>query len=192
METNSIPEVVAAGLVTPGIRIYGALDDVAVTAFLGQLGGNDPNSGPLLIELDSTGGDADAGRRIAEEIRLAQEFAGLEVWCLGKTRVASAAVTIMAAVPPQRRWLTRDTTLLIHGRRMTRDVHLDGPLDGCRRMLAEIISDIDQGLRCEEDGFALLVKSAPLSVSQVRDKAYDGWYLTASEALNLGLVAGVV
>jgi hypothetical protein len=50
------------------------------------------------------------------------------MWFLGKTLVASAAVTFMAAFPRDRRWLTRDTTLLIHGRRMMRNVHLEGPL----------------------------------------------------------------
>ena len=69
------------------------------------------------------------------------------MWFLGRTLVASAAVTVMAGFPCNRRWLTRDTTLLIHGRRMLRNVHLKRPLGSCRRVLEEIIADIDNGLR---------------------------------------------
>jgi hypothetical protein len=68
------------------------------------------------------------------------------MWFLGKTLVASAAVMVMAGFPRDRRCLTRDTTLLIHGRRMMRNVHLEGPLGSCRRVLEEIIADIDNGL----------------------------------------------
>ena len=70
------------------------------------------------------------------------------MWFLGKTLVASA-VTFMAAFPRDRRWLTRDTTLLIHGRRMMCNAHLEGPLGSCRRVLEEIIAGIDNGLRVE-------------------------------------------
>jgi hypothetical protein len=76
------------------------------------------------------------------------------MWLLGKTLFAAAAVTVMAAFPRDRRWLTSDTTLLIHGRRMMRNVHLEGPLGSCRRVLEEIIADIDNGLRVENEGFA--------------------------------------
>ena len=43
---------------------------------------------------------------------------------LGKTLVASAGVTVMAAFPKDKRWLTRDAALLIHGRRIVKDLHL--------------------------------------------------------------------
>jgi ATP-dependent protease ClpP protease subunit len=58
---------------------------------------------------------------------------GRDVWFLGKTLVASAGVTVMAAFPKAKRWLTRDSALLIHGRRMVKDLHLEGPLGSCRR-----------------------------------------------------------
>jgi hypothetical protein len=98
----------------------------------------------------------------------------------------------MAAFLRDRRWLTRDTTLLIHGRRMTRDVHLEGPLGSARRVLEEIIADIDNGLRLEDDGFAELIEGSGVSLDDIRRRAYGGWYLPAQEALDLGLVAGLV
>jgi hypothetical protein len=56
--------------------------------------------------------------------------------------------------------LTRDAAVLIHGRRMVKDLHLEGPLGSCRRVLEEMIADIDHGLRLEEQGFAELIDGA--------------------------------
>ena len=57
---------------TPDIRLYGVV-------------------GPeMLAELPPNGGDADLGRRIAQELRLWQEKDGRELWFLGKTYLFSA------------------------------------------------------------------------------------------------------
>ena len=104
--------------------------------------------------------------------------------------MCQARKAIMASFPRDRRWLTRDTTLLIHGRRMMRNVHLEGPLGSCRRVLEEIIADIDNGLRVE--GFAELIAGSAMSLDDIRSRSYGGWYLSATQALELGLVAGLV
>lgn len=96
-----------------------------------------------------------------------------------RTLVASAAVTFMAGFARDRRWLTRDTTLLIHGRRITREIHLEGPLGSCRRVLEEAIADIDNGLRIEDGGFAELIEGSTVSLEEIRRRSYGGWYLTA-------------
>src|SRR5438067_7273627 len=146
----------------------------------------------ILIELFTDGGDAEIGRRLAEEVRLLRQEHGRDVWFLGKTLVASAGVTVMAAFPKEKRWLTRDAALLIHGRRMVKDLHLEGPLGSCRRVLEEMIADIDHGLRLEEQGFAELIDGANVDAEEIARRAYGGWYLSAEEALNRGLVAGLV
>src|SRR5438552_3698086 len=109
-----------------------------------------------------------------------------------RSAVASAGVTVMAAFPKERRWLTRDAALLIHGRRMFKDLHLEGPLGSCRRVLEEMIADIDHGLRLEERGFAELIDGADVDAEEIARRAYGGWYLSAEEALSRGLVAGLV
>jgi ATP-dependent Clp protease, protease subunit len=103
-----------------------------------------------------------------------------------------ARKAIMASFPRDRRRLTRDTTLLIHGRRMMRNVHLEGPLGSCRRVLEEIIADIDNGLRVEDEGFPELIAGSAVSLDDIRSRSYGGWYLSATQALELGLVAGLV
>jgi hypothetical protein len=90
----------------------------------------------------------------------------------------------MAGFPRDRRWFTRDTTLLIHGRRMLCNVHPEGPLGSYRRVLEEIIADIDNGLRVEDDGFAELIVGSTISLDDIRRKAYGGWYLSAVRRWN--------
>ena len=192
-DTNAeIPPVLAARLAHPTVRLSGAIDEAAAASFLNQILPVLEVPGSIVVELFSPGGDADIGCRLAQEVRLLREAHGRDMWFLGKTLVASAAVTFMAGFSRDRRWLTRDTTLLIHGRRMMRDLHLEGPLGNCRRMLEEMIADIDNGLRVEDQGFAELIEGSAVSLEEIRRRSYGGWYLTASQALELGLVAGLV
>jgi hypothetical protein len=55
-----------------------------------------------------------------------------------------------------------------------------------------MIADIDHGLRLEEQGFAELIDGADVHAEEIARRAYGGWYLSAGEALNRGLVAGLV
>ena len=187
-----IPAELFARLANPTVRLSGPIDEGAVSAFLRQVLPILGLPGAIVVELFSAGGDADIGRRLAEEVRLLRTVHGRDLWFLGKTQVASAAVTVMAAFPRERRWLTRDATLLIHGRRMTRALTLDGPLGSCRRVLEEMIADIDNGLRVEDEGFAELVAGSAVTLEDLRRRSYGGWYLSAPEALELGLIAGLI
>ena len=47
-------------------------------------------------------------------------------------------------------------------------MHLEGPLGSCRRVLEEIIADIDNGLRVEDDGFAELIIGSAVSLDDIR------------------------
>ena len=149
--------------------------------------------GPVVLELSSNGGEADAGRRIALELRLWQEKDGREVWFLGKTYVFSAAITIMSGIPPDRRFLTEDCELLIHERKMQKDIHLDGALRGCRSAVQDVLAEIESGQRLEREGFAQLVKGTGLTADDISRRVMErDWYLTANEAVDIGLVAGVI
>jgi ATP-dependent Clp protease, protease subunit len=65
-------------------------------------------------------------------------------------------------------------------------------LGSCRRVLEEMIADIDHGLRLEERGFAELIDGSNVGTEEVARRAYGGWYLSAEEAFSRGLVAGLV
>ena len=191
-ELASIPEEIRARLARPTIRLSGSVGHPMVGSFFDQLLPVLEVEGSILVELFTDGGDAEIGRRLAEEVRLLRLQQGRDVWFLGKTLVASAGVTVMAAFPKDKRWLTRDSALLIHGRRMVKDLHLEGPLGSCRRVLEEMIADIDHGLRLEEQGFAELIRGTNVDAEEITRRAYGGWYLSAEEALSRGLVAGLV
>src|SRR6201987_4096998 len=118
-----IPESIRARLARPTVRLSGSVGHPMVASFFDQLLPVLAIEGSILVELYPDGGDAEIGRRLAEEVRLLQHHLGRDIWFLGKTLVASAGVTIMAAFPKERRWLTRDTDVLIHRRRMVKDAH---------------------------------------------------------------------
>src|SRR5690606_20949780 len=84
--------------------------------------------GPLILCLTTLGGDPDAARRMALEVRLLHEKKGRDIYFLGKTTVYSAGVIVMAAFPKQYRFLTDDAVLLVHERRIKKDVKFDGPM----------------------------------------------------------------
>src|SRR6201994_3084203 len=191
-EPAAIPEEIRARLARPTIRLSGPVGHPMVASFFDQLLPVLEIDGSILIELFTDGGDAEIGRRLAEEIRLLRQEHARDVWFLGKTLVASAGVTVMAAFPKDKRWLTRDTALLIHGRRMIKDLHLEGPLGSCRRVLEEMIADIDHGLCLEEQGFAELITGTSVDAEEIASSAYSGWYLTAEESLSRKLVAGLI
>jgi hypothetical protein len=159
-ELPSIPEAIRARVARPTVRLSGPVGPPMVASFFDQLLPVLEVGGSILIELFTDGGDAEIGRRLAEEMRLLRREHARDIWFLGKTLVASAGVTVMAAFPKDKRWLTRDAALLIHGRRMVKDLHLEGPLGSCRRVLEEMIADIDHELRLEEQGFAERIDGA--------------------------------
>lgn len=175
----------------PDIRLFGAVNASMLAEFFRQQSAV-PDGKALVFELSTSGGEADTGRRIAEELRLWQEE-GREIFFLGKTHVFSAGVTIMAAVPPDHRFLTLDTELLIHERRMKQDVVLDGALRGCRSTVQNLIAEIESGQRLEYDDFTKLVDGTRITLEQLAEKVMDrDWYLSAKEAQELGLIASVV
>jgi len=49
-------------------------------------------------------------------------------------------------------------------------------------------------MACEwkDKGFAGLIVGSSVSLDNIRPKSYGGWYLSAAQALELGLVAGLV
>ncbi|MDO9358106.1 MAG: ATP-dependent Clp protease proteolytic subunit [Polaromonas sp.] len=176
---------------SPDLRLFGKVDASMLGEFFRQQA-EAAFGKAIVIELSTSGGDADIGRRIAQEIRLWRD-SGVEVFFLGKTYVFSAGITIMSAFEPSHRFLTADCELLIHERKMKKDLHLEGALRGCLSAVKDVLAEIESGQRLEREGFSKLVAGTRLSVQDLENKVYaKDWYLPAREALELGLVAGLV
>ncbi|MES2280780.1 MAG: ATP-dependent Clp protease proteolytic subunit [Pseudomonadota bacterium] len=176
---------------SPDIRLFGQVNDAMLSEFFRQQA-EVPANKALVMELSTSGGDADIGRRIAQEVRMWSQT-GRDVYFLGKTFVFSAGITIMSAFPRSQRFMTADCELLIHERKMKKDLHLEGALRGCMSAVNDVLAEIESGQRLEREGFAQLAEGSTLSATDIGNKVYNkDWYLTAQEALVLGLIQGVV
>ena len=180
-------------------RLFGNVDKEMLQSFFAQLDAARDAPGPLLLEMTTEGGEADIGRRMALEVRLLREArAGRDgddarVCFLGKTIVYSAGVTVMSAFPAADRWLTRDTVLLIHERKLDKTVHFAGPLRAVLAVARDLVAELENGERLERDGFADLVRGSDVGMDELMGHALTAnWYVDAAEALGRGLVTGLV
>ena len=150
-----------------------------------------PSEGPVVFELSTSGGDADFGRRIAQEIRQWRNEKA-DLFFLGKSFVYSAGVTIMGAFDRSHRFLSPDCELLIHERKLKKTLRLDGALRACAAVVKNTLAEIQSGERLERDGFKELVGGSSITVEDLQAKVFDrDWYLPAAQAQQLGLVAGI-
>lgn len=176
----------------PHIRLFGHVDAGMLSEFLRQQA-QAPQGEPIVFELSTQGGDADIGRRMAQEIRLWREQRQADLYFLGKTFVYSAGVTVMSAFPVERRFLTDDTVLLIHERKLTKTLELKGALRACRALVDDVLAQIESGQAVEDRDFARLVQGSRLSHAELRERVLArDWYVPAAEALRHGLVAEVI
>jgi ATP-dependent protease ClpP protease subunit len=176
---------------SPTIRLFGSVNENMLSEFFRQQAQADAQQ-PVIFELSTSGGEADVGRRMALELRLWQDQ-GAKVYFLGKSYVFSAGITIMSAIPVERRFLARDCELLIHERKITRDLSLDGSLRSCKAKVNDMLAEIESGQRLEREGFAQLVQGCRLSVEELERRVLEkDWFLNAREAADIGLVAGVL
>jgi ATP-dependent protease ClpP protease subunit len=174
----------------PDIRLIGNIDENMLQNFLDQSAKLE-GDGPIVLELSTSGGEADTARRLAQEVRMLSQ--AREVFFLGKTYVYSAGITVMAAVPPSHRFLTRDTVLLVHERRMEKTVQLSGALRSSVAVVQDLMAELEIGQSLERKGFETLVDGSQLSVDELLDRVMEkDWYMPAEEALSLRLVAGLV
>ena len=179
-------------LSNPNARLWGPIDQQSANNLLDQIQAVRNGEGPLVLELTTNGGDADGGRRLAQEIRLMRQWHGRETYFLGKTAVMSAGVTIMAAFPKQYRYLTRDCRLLVHERRMKKTVELNGPMAANIQIVKEVLAEIEAAEAVEREGFAELVEGSNITEPELFKRAVHNYYLSAQEALDLGLIAGLI
>lgn len=174
---------------SPDIRLFGKVNEAMLTEFFRQQAQAQPDK-PIVMELSTSGGDADIGRRIAQEVRM-WRAGGRDAFFLGKTYVYSAGITVMSSFPRTHRFLTADCELLVHERKIKKELHLVGALRGCLAMVNDVLAEIEPGQRLEREGFEALVQGTSLSVEDVLAKVcHKDWYLTARQALAIELVEG--
>lgn len=179
-------------LFQPQVRLVGEVNERFVRDFLEQMNALSGDEAEICIELTTPGGDADLARRMIHEIDMWRERREARLLFLGVSQVHSAGVTFMAAFPPEDRYLSGDAILLIHGRRLQRTIELSGPLRGTLAHLRSLTSQVELGIKLEEEGFERLIRGSDIEFDEIVHHSRFNWYVRASEALERGLVAGLV
>ena len=187
MSKNRTPDEVLA---SPQLRLVGHMDESLYKEFRDQLDAA-PEQGPLVIAITTLGGNPEIARAMADDVRLLRQ-AGRELNFLGKATVYSAGATFMAGFPVENRYVTVGTRLMVHERHITRTIDLSGPLKSCTDQLKAVLHEIDHSIAIEEEGFRDFVEGSKVEFGEVREKASCNWYIDSEEALERGLIAGVI
>ena len=178
-------------LARPHIQLYGTVDDMMYAKFLDGLAAA-PTDGPLVVSITTLGGDPEMARAMGDSIRLLREYTGREALFLGKVAVYSAGATFMSAFPADKRFLTKNSRLMIHERLMNSTVQLSGPLNTLSPVLNAKLNEIEDSIRIQDEGFADLVRGSRVTLDELKERAPHNWYIEASQARDLGLVLDII
>ena len=185
--TDAVPQIVDR----PQISLIGDIDKFAVERFRDQLRAAEKAGGDVALEITTEGGDAEMGRRIVLDIEAARARLPGRFLFLGKTVVYSAGITIMSAFPCRDRWLAADAMLMIHGRKLEKTLEVSGPIRTNIPMIEALLAQMRTAIELEDNGFRRLIDGCDIGLEELREKAQSNWYLTAQEAAERGLVAGI-
>ena len=175
------------------ISLIGSVTEDMARSLREQLRELEPGDEPITLEMTTLGGDAELARRMVLDIDQARErLSPRRLLFLGKTVVYSAGVTVMSAFPRDDRFLAADATLLIHCRQLDKTVEIDGPLRASLPRIEALCHELCTGIELEKRSFERLIEGTSVTLEALLEKALYNWYLSAEEALELGLIAGIV
>lgn len=182
----------AADFMAPGILLAGPVDYDMYRDFRRQL--VDVRDQALVtIELTTLGGDPEVARMMGEDIRFQSETQpGRRFAFLGKAAIYSAGTTFMSFFARPNRYLTRGTRLMVHERKLKKDLRVEGPLTTCIAGLRAALNEIECSIAIQNEGFANLVRGSQVSLDEVLRRAPENWYIEAEEARALGLIEAVI
>ena len=152
-----------------------------------------PTSGLVVIELSTLCGDPEVARMMGEDIRFDSEIGpDRRVVFLGKAAIYSAGATFMSFFATRNRYVTRGTRVMIHERKMEKVLRVTGPLTTCVPSVEALLNEIKHSIAIQNEGFENLIRGSQVTMDEVLRRAPGNWYLEAQEALELGLIAGVI
>src|ERR1700753_4195052 len=182
----------ATAFKSPAIALSGVVDYEMYTKFRQQFDAAADKS-LVVIELSTLGGDPEVARMMGEDIRFATEMAPARRFVfLGKAAIYSAGTTFMSFSARENRYLTRGTRLMIHERKMSKQLTVDGPLTTCVATVKATLNEIESSIEIQNEGFQNLVLGSSVTLEEVLTRAPYNWYIEASEAKHLGLIEGVL
>ena len=176
----------------PSIRLSGTVDYAMYQTFRQQLDGCTPD-GLVTIELSTLGGDPEVARMMGEDVRFHSEIApNRRIVFLGKAAIYSAGTTFMSFFARENRYLTRGTRLMVHERKLTKTLQIEGPLTTCIASVEATLNEIRASIDIQNEGFENLIRGSSVTMDEVLQKAPSNWYIEAREAQQLGLIEAVL
>ena len=177
---------------SPAILLGGPVDYDMYKNFRSQLDGS-KKEGLVVTELSTLGGDPEVARMMGEDIRFHSENSkNCRFVFLGKAAIYSAGTTFMSFFSTENRYLTRGTRLMIHERKLDKQLHINGPLTTCVATVTAALHEIEASIAIQNEGFENLIRGSTVAMDEVLRRAPGNWYIEANEAKSLGLVAEVL
>ncbi len=147
----------------------------------------------VVVELSTLGGDPEVARMMGEDIRFHSAMdPDRRFVFLGKAAIYSAGATLMSFFAKSNRYLTRGTRLMIHERKMAKELRIDGPLTTCVATVEAALNEIRSSIEIQNEGFRNLIHGSSVGMDEVLKRAPSNWYLEAEEAKRLGLIEAVL
>ncbi len=176
----------------PAVLLSGTVDYEMYKDFRKQLDAA-PAEGLVIIELSTLGGDPEVARMMGEDVRFHSDVDPSRRFVfLGKAAIYSAGTTFMSFFARSNRYLTRGARLMIHERKMSKRMRIEGPLTTCIAALEATLNEIKTSITIQNEGFENLIRGSSVTMDEVLLRAPSNWYLEANEAQRLGLVEGVL
>jgi ATP-dependent protease ClpP protease subunit len=152
-----------------------------------------PAEGVIVIELSTLGGDPEVARMMGEDVRYHSEMSPERRFVfLGKAAIYSAGTTFMSFFARPNRYLTRGTRLMIHERKLSKELQINGPLTTCIATVKATLHEIEASIAIQNEGFENLIAGSKVSMEEVLRRAPSNWYIEAEEAEGLGLIQAVL
>ena len=177
---------------SPAILLSGPVDYDMYGSFRDQLG-RAPAEGLIVVELSTLGGDPEVARMMGEDVRYHSDLDSARHFVfLGKAAIYSAGTTFMSFFTTENRYLTRGTRLMVHERKLAKQLVVDGPLTTCVATVKAMLHEIEASIAIQNEGFENLVRGSQVTMTEVLERAPSNWYIEANEAHSLGLIAAVL
>jgi ATP-dependent protease ClpP protease subunit len=188
----SLSPLPAAQFRKPAILLSGTVDYEMYRNFREQLDAA-PAEGLVIVELTTLGGDPEVARMMGEDIRFNSDVdPARRIVFLGKAAIYSAGTTFMSFFARPNRYLTRGTRLMIHERKMSKVLRIEGPLTTCIPGLEATLNEIKTSIAIQNEGFENLIRGSSVTMDELLSLAPSNWYLEANEALKRGLIEAVL
>lgn len=177
---------------TPAVLLSGPVDYDMYRDFRRQLGAAGDRE-IVVVELTTLGGDPEVARMMGEDIRFNSAMDPHRRFVfLGKAAIYSAGTTFMSFFARPNRYLTCGTRLMIHERKMNKQLQVEGPLTTCIASVKATLNEILCSIEIQNEGFANLIQGSDVTLDEVLEKAPANWYLEADEAKARGLIEAVI